>query len=558
MRLRIFFGVTLLAGLCFFAFTLFGPNARVRISPQTTFITTPLAADGYPDYVRAMMDRQREGVTPENNGAVLMWRALGPLPSRDGGAEYDRLFEAIGVEREGAPQMVDLSGFAMEKELANWIGVQFPVDLPADSDEWTDEERDRSPFNRASYQFDLIRSTAWKAEDLPPVAKRLAENEQALDLLVAGAERPRFYSPSPNALGNGDVSVGELSLPHTHAALDAARALAKRATLRVGEGEFNEAWRDCRAIWRLGSQIDDGPTLWEKYCGMSVRRIAYKCTQALLQAEDLPVRLAERILSDLQSMEINIDVADVINHGERYAFLDGTLRFAGRHGGFRQGHGTVDEAFEDMRQKFSIDVNLLLANGNASYNRLVAAMRIKDRQTRLAKVMALEKASMTGKISKAALAFRLAASRDSRSELISEVLSGLSFPPAESAIRIQERDRMVHELMKVVAAIALYRARVGEYPEELDEIAGEFTTGISNDLYTGKPLHYERRGQGYVLYSVYENGVDDGGDDWSDAIVDGEWVDPVEGSSVLDDSADFVIRVPTPEWRAPTGLVERK
>ena len=53
-------------------------SAPVTISKETTFITKPLTADGYPDYIAALNDRGSQGVTPKNNAVVLVFRAMGP------------------------------------------------------------------------------------------------------------------------------------------------------------------------------------------------------------------------------------------------------------------------------------------------------------------------------------------------------------------------------------------------------------------------------------------------------------------------------------------------
>src|SRR5882757_2643256 len=59
--------------LLLFCFQLFGPNPRIIVSPQTTYITEPLRADGLPNYEQYVLDLYRNGVTPENNAATLIW-----------------------------------------------------------------------------------------------------------------------------------------------------------------------------------------------------------------------------------------------------------------------------------------------------------------------------------------------------------------------------------------------------------------------------------------------------------------------------------------------------
>lgn len=66
-----------------------------------------------------------------------------------------------------------------------------------------------------------------------------------------------------------------------------------------------------------------------------------------------------------------------------------------------------------------------------------------------------------------------------------------------------------------VAAIALerYRRRHGKYPEQLPELTPEFLAKAPIDFMDGKPLRYRRKDDGtFLLYSVGEDGKDDGGD----------------------------------------------
>src|SRR5262245_16970609 len=53
---------------------------KFTIGKATTYATGPVDPDGYIDYVVALNERLREGVTPENNAAALLWHAFGPHP----------------------------------------------------------------------------------------------------------------------------------------------------------------------------------------------------------------------------------------------------------------------------------------------------------------------------------------------------------------------------------------------------------------------------------------------------------------------------------------------
>jgi hypothetical protein len=67
----------------------------------------------------------------------------------------------------------------------------------------------------------------------------------------------------------------------------------------------------------------------------------------------------------------------------------------------------------------------------------------------------------------------------------------------------------------VIAAVALkrYELRHGKLPATLASLAPEFLTEVPHDFMDGQALRYRLNGDGsFALYSVGEDGRDDGGD----------------------------------------------
>ncbi|HVU09484.1 MAG TPA: hypothetical protein VHG89_13185 [Verrucomicrobiae bacterium] len=65
-----------------------------------------------------------------------------------------------------------------------------------------------------------------------------------------------------------------------------------------------------------------------------------------------------------------------------------------------------------------------------------------------------------------------------------------------------------------IAAIALKRHQLkhGNYPKDLDSLVPEFLSAVPLDPVDGKPLRYKLNADGtFLLYSIGENGMDDGG-----------------------------------------------
>lgn len=78
-----------------------------------------------------------------------------------------------------------------------------------------------------------------------------------------------------------------------------------------------------------------------------------------------------------------------------------------------------------------------------------------------------------------------------------------------NAIRAETMRRVV------VTAVALkrYQMKHGKFPETLNELVPEFTRSVPIDPYDGKPLRYHPSAdETYLLYSVGDDGKDDGGD----------------------------------------------
>jgi len=81
---------------------------------------------------------------------------------------------------------------------------------------------------------------------------------------------------------------------------------------------------------------------------------------------------------------------------------------------------------------------------------------------------------------------------------------------ADAAV-LYDRVRGDWQMTRVILALQLYRQRRSEWPEQLEAIKGELGGEVPTDAYSGKAYQYRVENGGWVLYSVGENYVDDGG-----------------------------------------------
>jgi len=92
-------------------------------------------------------------------------------------------------------------------------------------------------------------------------------------------------------------------------------------------------------------------------------------------------------------------------------------------------------------------------------------------------------------------------------------LSASSIPNPRKASEAALRGETERQL--ALAAIALKRSQLarGAFPAALDDLVPEFLPSIPHDFMNGKPLHYRLLSDGgFLLYSVGDDGRDDGGD----------------------------------------------
>jgi hypothetical protein len=157
------------------------PKPRFPLGKDTTYVTKPLDADGYIDYVAAVNERWSRGVTPANNAHVLLWKALGPHP--EGATMPDEYFKWLGIKPppEEGEYFIPSSRFAREQlKLA-------PGPHPNSFDD----------------ELTQCSQLPWKASEHPNVAAWLKANEKPLSLVLEATKRTDYYSPVGAETNNG-------------------------------------------------------------------------------------------------------------------------------------------------------------------------------------------------------------------------------------------------------------------------------------------------------------------------------------------------------------------
>lgn len=532
--IRWIFGAAVATLLAWLAWNLFGPEPPIVVSRKTTFITEPLAADGLPDSSAAALALAGPAPPPDDNAAAGLLQALWPLGIES--VDLPAVCKALGIPHEPPAQPL--------REPPQDAAAGITIDM---------------------YSASL--GGPWTAADLPAVDAWMRANAAAIDRVVAALDRPRYWLPSPTLLSAGPQMLVGMLLPNIQELRGASRLLSSRAMWHLGGNRPADAWRDIRAVYRLSRLLaspESGPScLVTHLIAIAIGATADGAARQLLTTPDLPADLLADVRRDLDALAALPAPADGVAF-ERLMGIDALVWMARREPGGRRARANVltmcgsGPGLSPLASLSltSLDWNVVLERMNAAYDDLDAACGLPTHDARRT---ALDRQQQQV-IDRAAAPWRswwttaghvllLASNRGHRSAAVGDSLQAVLLPALSGWSDALVRGRAMFDLTRTAVALAAWRAdrEPGgpEYPERLDELVPRYLAGVPIDSFSGKPFMYERRGNGYLLYSLGGNGVDDGGDDSSGEIMDGEWQETQQDIGY--GNSDIVVRMPMPK-----------
>jgi len=475
-------------------------SSRIVVSRETTYLTGPLNPDGTVSYVQHFIDKYGEGVTPENNAAVLLFLAFGPHI-----CEPDLLPAAL--EQLGMPEDASDAG-----------GPCF-VDF---EDYWRQQTgSDDAP----EHLWDRLVSTPWSADEYPMEAAWLAANERPLDLVVEASRRQRYFD---SLVGDDDPPVvASVLLPLLGPARRGAQALAARAMLRLEAGDLRGARSDLLAIRRLGRLVGQSWTFIHRLVAVSVGAIADSAQPELLKHGDLSEAGLRTLLDDLNGLDPLPPLAETLQN-ERLATLDMVMACS---------RGPLDPSVFDPYGRWAgalsalsrtrIDWNEVLRELNQWHDRVVEAAAEPDFPEYLRKMEDFERDRLKFANALLGLTWRhrveLFLARyvvGAGTRVAARALVWFGLPDIGTIRTEDEKGATRAELLKLAIATMLHKADHGDYPADLDALGPDYLDAVPKDRFTGDPLHYERLPDGFRIYSVGPNMIDDGGREDEDRELD--------------------------------------
>ena len=109
--------------------------------------------------------------------------------------------------------------------------------------------------------------------------------------------------------------------------------------------------------------------------------------------------------------------------------------------------------------------------------------------------------------------------------MVQYMYSALTLPALGRTFVGAGRVKALRDAATVVLVIEIYRNENGELPKTLNDLTPQYISEIPTDAFNGMPLRYLVEPDSYVVYSVGEDGIDNGGVDEEDLDQEGEGTD---------------------------------
>lgn len=359
--------------------------------------------------------------------------------------------------------------------------------------------------------FDYALGTAWP-DDHTALGDylKLPGNRLAIERAHKAATMDRCQMPY---FGDPNNSVLGVLLPN----LSYCRFLAKLLTVDgrrlEAEGSYDEAMTDYLAVMGMGEHIAQGHTLIEGLVGIAVWTAADKAVIDMVLGRPLSVKQLRTLETELNRRASRLPTAERGLHGERQfgpAIVD---EFCSRPLRLFQNVTALTGASESWGF-LPTDPNPSPEDGWGRLEVRIGRLVFPDRAIKRHMLgfydQVIDRAAM-GAYEAGKLGF-------DEEKYIKEkipawdVLSRLMLPSLARATLFGERSKANLAVTRAIVAIRIHTlANKDQPPQNLNELIEKVPEGALIDPFSGGLLVYQRTADGWTLYSVGANLVDDGG-----------------------------------------------
>jgi hypothetical protein len=316
------------------------------------------------------------------------------------------------------------------------------------------------------------------------------QQSTSIRLLIEAGETPYCAWPI-----DYNAPAYSLVFPHFAQMRSAARLLSMDSYVLAAEGDHDEALRSSGAIFGIAEHAKTEPTLIGVLVGYAMQGIGAMALEESLSLGDPSPAACRRLFDQLNSVDQRTSMRRALM-GERAMGL---------------------QLFEDIRARRGESVAAFSdQSGYSPYDGL-RRLTFHLYPTLGRPLFNLDEAAFIRHLNANIEAIDLPwpQSRDQARRLDYEhparhVLTSMITPVFSRASWSMERASAKIGAAQIALAAKAYRAEHGTYPEWLSELEADGWE-LPSDPFSGKPYHYRREGDSFIVWSVGPNMADDNG-----------------------------------------------
>lgn len=401
---------------------------------------------------------------------------------------------ASAAEQKPARKTITMEGETIELMTGDEVrALGFPwVDVP------DDENAATYYIKGANKLCDLKPDPAWLDQrehaikhgwddSMKALADYLDAAGPALDLFRKGASMKLCQLPYPETEAGVTAAI---FLPPLSAAREACLLLTAEARRLEARGKFKEAVDNYVAVIKIGEHCGARCCLIDLLVGIAMVDMGSNTAFLGIFRQDYPREELRRFLGELDSLRNALPNFVHAMKGERafgLASVDDIVR-----AGLVMGIVPLGEPSPLGARLFRVLIpeRTIKQDMSAAYDRIIAAARIPYYEPE---------------------------ARPSDEQIEAglkpwNVLGQISFSVFYRGRIVSERCAAQFNMLRVAIALVIYKQDHGADPDDLEKLVDdELLSELPADPFSGKPFKYRAEDGEFVLYSVGENLVDDGG-----------------------------------------------
>jgi hypothetical protein len=337
--------------------------------------------------------------------------------------------------------------------------------------------------------------------------KWLTDNYEALELVVAGAQKPYYWRAYTNRHKQKTSEMISIYLPHFNDFRNLAHTLTWRAQLCVEQGRYEDAFNDIQSCYRFGWHLKGEKLFIEQLAAFSIEKMANQTLRDILSEHRIDSARLALLQKDHEQMiaEENFVIGLA---AEKMSLLDEIQR-SFTADGIGGGHLYI-KRIRDVAELFdwSGADSWLVTN----FVRVLFTHPNKQQTLTTANEFYDYVREATFKTPAQIRTEQIDIDRELSRCTRGNVLLSIFLPSFERIIEYSYQNKADVQATLTIIAILRCKQDTGDFPENLEQLTTRaYLKELPMDPYTDEPLTYLRTADNFILYSIGHNFKDDGG-----------------------------------------------